>query len=62
MSVVIEVIHQFVQSNNFQPYVITQLSHIHIHMHTLIRLREKLPLLRSSLNNSVTRNETAWLI
>ena len=45
VSVVIEVIHQFVQNNNFSPYVITQLSHIHIHMHTRIRLSENLPLI-----------------
>ena len=44
VSVVIEVIHQFVQNNNFSPYVISQLSHIHIRMHTHIRLSENLPI------------------
>ena len=42
--VVIEVIHQFVQNNNFVPYVINQLSHMHIYTHTHIRLSENLPL------------------
>ena len=43
--VVIEVINQFVQNNNFSPYGISLLSHMHIHMHTHIRVSENLPLL-----------------
>ena len=40
VSVGIEVIHQLVQNNNFSPYVISQLSHMHIHIYTHIQLSE----------------------
>ena len=44
VSVVIEVIYQLVQNNNVSPYVISQISHIRMHIHTRIRLSETLPL------------------
>ena len=43
-SVVIDVIHQFVPDDNFSPYVICHLNHIHIHIYTLIRLSGNLPI------------------
>ena len=45
---VIEVIYQFVQNNNFSTYVISQLSHMHIHIHTRIRLSDNSPLIIQS--------------
>ena len=60
-SVVIEVIHQFVPNNNFSPYVISQLTHIHIHMHTRIRKSENLPLIGMTNNlHSVTKTIQLW--
>ena len=45
VSVVIEVIHQFIQNKKNSPYVISQFSHMHIHTHIHIRPSETLSIL-----------------
>ena len=61
VSVVIEIIHQLVQNKNFSPYVISQLSHMHIHFHTRIWLSENLPVLISIAKHKIG-NQYAWLL